>query len=102
MSFRRDAAVDKNQPEIVKALRKLGAKVVITSQLKNAFDILVGFRGRLFIMELKDGDLPPSRKRLTDGEIKCKEDFEAVGIEYHVIESKEQAINLVLEPKATI
>ena len=95
--MRTAARTDGNQTPIVEALRAIGAKVVITSQLKNAFDILVGFRGQLFIMELKDGKLPPSRKKLTPGELKCKGDFEAVGVVYHVIESKEQAVNLLLK-----
>jgi len=40
----RNAKVDSNQSEIVKALRNAGAWVTITSQLKNAFDILAGYK----------------------------------------------------------
>ena len=91
--MRRNAKVDVNQPEIVKALRKHGATVLITSQLKNCFDILVGYNGINYIMEIKDGTLPPSKKRLTEGELKFKESW--VGGEYYIIESIEQAIKTI-------
>jgi len=91
----RNAKVDKNQPEIVKALRKIGCIVLITSQLKNAFDILVGYREKLFMIEIKDGSKPLSARKLTEGEIVCKDKFESVGVKYHIIKSVEEAINLV-------
>lgn len=93
--MRRNAKVDENQPKIVEALRKAGAFVVITSQLKNAFDILVAFQGKLFIMEIKDGEKPPSARKLTDGEIKCKKGIEGVGCIYHVVLSIEEALNVI-------
>ena len=91
----RAARVDSNQSEIVATLRKLGAVVLITSQLKNAFDLLVGHNGKLYIVEVKDGNKPPSARKLTDGELKCKERFESVGVTYHVINSVEEAIELI-------
>ena len=73
----------------------MGATVLITSQLKNAFDILVGYRKKLFIVEIKDGLLPPSARKLTEGELKCKEKFESVGVKYHVIKSIDEAIDMI-------
>jgi len=93
----RNAKVDRNQPEIVKALRKVGATVLITSQLKNAFDILVGFRGKLYICEIKDGEKPPSARKLSEGEQKCKAAFESVGVKYHVINSIDEALEMIDE-----
>lgn len=93
--MRRAAKTDNNQSEIVKALRQCGAFVLITSQLKNAFDILVGYRGKLFIIEIKDGNKPPSQRKLTEGELICKQGFESVGINYHVITSVDEAIELI-------
>lgn len=63
---------DSNHAEIVKTLRAIGAHVQDVSQLKNCFDILVGYRGRLFIMEVKDGKKPPSARQLTPGNLKSK------------------------------
>jgi hypothetical protein len=93
--MRRAAKVDENQPKIVQALRRIGCTVLITSQLKNAFDILVGFQGRLFIMEIKDGDKPPSARKLSEGEQKCKADFERVNVPYYVVNSVEDAVDVV-------
>jgi len=95
--MRRAAKVDGNQQEIVKALRQAGATVLITSQLKNAFDILVGFRGKLFIIEIKDGKLPPSQRRLTEGESACKFNFNRVGITYHIVTSADEALFLIFD-----
>jgi hypothetical protein len=93
--MRRAAAVDKNQQRIVMALRYAGACVIITSQLKKAFDILVIYNGDTFIVEIKDGDLSPSKRRLTTGEQLCKESIERAGGMYHIIESVDDALNLI-------
>lgn len=93
--MRRAAKVDSNQTEIVNALRGVGATVLLTHQLKNAFDLLVGYRGQLFIVEVKDGKKVPSKRKLTDGETGCKADFERVGVAYHIVESTEQALKLI-------
>ena len=66
--LRRASKIDANQPEIVRALRKLGYSVLHTHVLKGCFDILVGARGNNYAIEIKDGSLPPSKKRLTDPE----------------------------------
>ena len=93
--MRRAAKVDSNQNEIVKCLRGVGAVVLITSQLKNAFDLLVGYKGKLYIVEVKDGSKPPSARKLTAGELKCKELFERVGVTYHVIHTADEAIEML-------
>lgn len=60
---------DANQARIVDALRKIGCTVAITSGVGNGFpDLLVGYRGTTFLMELKDGDKPPSERKLTEAE----------------------------------
>jgi len=66
----RAARVDRNQPEIVAGLRKLGCSVLIISQLKNCFDILVGIDGYNIGIEVKDGLKPVSQQKLTEGEQK--------------------------------
>lgn len=60
---------DKNQKEIVAALRKIGCSVFPTHEVGRGFpDLTVGFRGRTVLVECKDGTLPPSRKKLTTDE----------------------------------
>ena len=96
MGFRRAAAIDANQPEIVKALRQMGAFVLITSQLKNAFDILVAYNSKWYAMEIKDGTKPPSARKLSAGEKICKKQVEATGCTYYVVNSIDEAIEVIL------
>src|SRR3990167_6682340 len=65
--------VDANQKDIVAALRKIGCSVFDTHEVGHGFpDIAVGFcrasRRRTVLMEIKDGNLPPSRNKLTTDE----------------------------------
>ena len=54
MTPRRAAKVDKNQPEIVRALRDAGATVQHTHMIgQGCPDIIVGFRGQNYFMEIK-------------------------------------------------
>ena len=89
----RASRVDSNQKEIVEALRKAGATVLHTHQLKNCFDILVGYKGINYIVEIKDGKKPPSKRSLTPGEEKFRDEW--MGGEYYIIESIEQALKLI-------
>jgi hypothetical protein len=84
--MRRNAKVDLNQPELVKQIRALGGYVLHTHQLKNAFDILVGYEGEIYILEIKNN----SKGKLTKGELLCKEGFNSVGVPYYVIWNIEQ------------
>jgi hypothetical protein len=60
------AKVDRNQSEIVDALRKCGATVETTHTAGEGFpDICVGYRGKTYLIEIKDGLLPPSARTLT-------------------------------------
>jgi len=90
------ARVDRNHAEIVAAMRKIGAHVVNTSQLKNAFDCIAFYAGKTFIIEIKDGTKTASKKKLTEGELKTKEAIENRGVKYHVIESINEAIDLLI------
>lgn len=70
MSFRRAAKVDRNQPEIVDAFRKMGCAVLIISQLKNCADLVVSKDFKTALVEVKDGAKPPSARMLSEGELK--------------------------------
>lgn len=88
------AKTDANQTEIVEALRAIGAMVYPTHRLGGGFpDLLVGWKGRLLLLEVKDGSKPPSARLLTDKE----QGFHAAWTGYPVIvvESAEQAIAVV-------
>lgn len=92
MVLRRASKIDANQPEIVKALRKLGYSVLHVHQLKNCFDILVGAKGKNYAFEIKDGSLPPSKKKLTPGE---KDFFETWQGQVNVAESLEDILKII-------
>ena len=60
------ARVDANQPEIVKALRGVGATVQHLHKVgQGCPDISVGWRGTNYFLEIKDGSKPPSARELT-------------------------------------
>lgn len=67
--MRRRAKIDKNQPEIVKCLRDAGATVQSLSQMGHGVpDLLVGWRGKNFLFEVKDPNAQKCDRQLTDDE----------------------------------
>lgn len=64
--MRRAAKVDRNQSEIVKALRQMGATVQPLHAVgQGCPDLLVGWRGRNVLIEVKDWKAAPSDRVLT-------------------------------------
>lgn len=61
--MRTAARKDANQAAIVAALEAAGATVW---PIGLPVDLLVGYRGRNFLMECKNGELPPSGRKFTD------------------------------------
>ena len=58
--------VDENQPEIVKALRQAGATVQSLAAVgKGCPDLLVAYCVQNYLVEVKDGNKPPSARKLT-------------------------------------
>lgn len=68
--MRRAAKIDRNQPEVVEKLREIGASVQILSAVgKGCPDLLVGYQERNWLLEIKDGELPPSARKLTPDQL---------------------------------
>jgi hypothetical protein len=89
----RAAKIDANQNEIVAALRKIGCSVQILSSVgKGCPDILVGFRGENFLIEIKDGNKPPSGQKLTPDQVEWHVNWNG---QVKVANSVEQAIEIV-------
>jgi hypothetical protein len=81
--MRRRARIDGNHVAIVQTLRDLG----------DGFpDLVCGYHGT-HLLELKDGSLSPSRRRLTDDEREWHEAW--LGEPVEVVESPAQAAELV-------
>jgi hypothetical protein len=66
---RRAASVDANQPAIVRQLRDFGCTVQPLHTIgQGCPDLLCAYGGINFLVEVKDGDKPPSKRKLTPDE----------------------------------
>ena len=64
--MRHHARTDANHAAIVDALRRVGAAVTSLAAVGHGVpDLLVSYRGQWIVLEVKDGDKPPSARRLT-------------------------------------
>lgn len=62
---------DRNHKEIESILLRCGMSVADTSALGKGFpDLVVAMNGQTFLVEIKDGALPPSARKLTPDEQK--------------------------------
>ena len=64
------AKVDRNQAEIVSALRQVGASVLVLSRVgQGCADLAAGIRGETFFLEVKTdkGKLTPREKEFMEG-----------------------------------
>lgn len=85
--------VDANQSEIVLALRQMGCSVSVTSSLGHDFpDLVVGFRGKNYLLEIKDGNKPPSHRKLRPGQQKFFHEWKG---QVALVNSVTEAIDLV-------
>lgn len=68
--MRRASKIDANQEQIVSALRAAGATVHSLATVGNGVpDLLIGFRGQTVLMEVKDGNQPPSKRQLNQDQL---------------------------------
>lgn len=89
----RAARIDANQPYLVDLMRRMGASVAITSAAGDGFtDLVVGWGGVTVLAEVKDGAKSPSRRQLTDEQVKFHASFSGA---ITIIETPEQAAALV-------
>jgi hypothetical protein len=90
---RRIPRKDANHGEIYRALRDCGITVWDCASYGSGFpDIMLSYRGKLMLVEVKDGSKPPSARKLTDDEMK----FHALFIGHcYVVETVDDALKLV-------
>lgn len=91
--MRRAARRDDGESEIVSALREVGAVVRIVTQGDGIPDLLVGYRGHTILMEVKDGNKPPSKRALTPAEEQFFMEWE--GGMLVVVNSVEEALEVL-------
>lgn len=95
--MRRAAKVDANQGAVVAALRAIGCFVQSLAMVgQGCPDLLVAYRGRWFVMEVKDGARPPSERRLTQDEQQWHQRAFTCA-QVHVVETVEQALAVVTQ-----
>ena len=97
MTLRRAAKVDRNQPEIVEAFRRMGCYVLIISQLKNCCDLMISKGRQTAAIEIKDGSLPKSKRQLTEGEMDFMHSWKGL---YFIVESLDDVVRVVRELEA--
>ena len=90
--MRRAARRDDNEQSIIKAMREAGAYVKVVND-EGLFDLLVSYRGKTLLLEVKDGAKPPSARRLTDAEAKFHNEWP--GENLHIVNSVEEAVALL-------
>jgi hypothetical protein len=85
-----NAKVDSNQAEIVKAFRSLGFSVFPTHTIGRGFpDLTLAKKGLNFLVEVKDGSLPPSARKLTPAEQEFKDSWRG---QYDIITSIDDVV----------
>ena len=92
--MRRAARTDRNQPEIVAALRKVGASVISLAAVGDGVpDLLVGFRRSTYLLEIKDGKQPPSKRELNEEQVDWHMDW--IGGPCTVVNNVEEALAFI-------
>jgi len=87
------AKVDANQGEIVKALRDIGCTVQSLAPVGGGVpDLLVGYHGVNYLLEVKDGSRPPSERGLTPHQEKFHASWRG---QKTVVTSREEALAAV-------
>ena len=87
------ASTDVNQSAIVTALRKIGCSVQILAAVgQGCPDLLCGYRGVNYLLEVKDGEKPPSKRKLTPDQLVWHAGWRG---QVCVVETIQQAIEMV-------
>ena len=100
--MRQRGRIDANQREIVAALRAVGCSVESLAQLGGGVpDLLVGRGGVNYLLEVKDGLKPPSRRVLTDDEAGWHRNWRGGVVVVKSVSDALRAVGVVtdLEPK---
>ena len=84
---------DDNQPDIERGLRELGISFADTSALGRGFpDLVIGYRRRNFLIEIKDGAKVPSARRLTPAEEEFRDGW---GGQYSVCKNLKEVLDII-------
>ena len=87
--YRQAARTDDNQKELVRQLRQCGVSVETRHD-----DILCGYHGRTYWLELKNPNRPPSARKLTKAEQLRADNWRG---QYDVVTTLDEALAVVFE-----
>lgn len=82
---------DANSPELDRAARGVGAEVLEMPR-EAGFDRLIAYNGKLYVVEHKDGEKPPSKRRLTPNEERVRDALARAGVDYHVVKDRAELL----------
>lgn len=85
---------DANAAALVKLWREGGGKWDYMPP-GTGFDGLAAFQGQLHIVEIKDGSLPPSERRLTDNEQMQRAAFEWRNVPYVIWTCEQNVLDML-------
>lgn len=85
-------ATDRNHKDVMDLARQLGCRVHSTHMVGDGFpDLVMLISGVVVLVEVKDGEKSPSKRRLTDMEQEFHDRWGVV----QIVESADDLINLV-------
>ena len=95
--MRKAAKIDDNQKAIVNVLRQIGASVQsLAATGKGCPDLLVGYHGINYLMEIKDGDKVLSKQKLTIDQEHWHSLWRG---SVHIVKSVDEALKILLDEK---
>ena len=95
--MRKAAKIDDNQKAIVNVLRQIGASVQsLAATGKGCPDLLVGYHGINYLMEVKNGDKVLSKQKLTIDQEHWHSLWRG---SVHVVKSVDEALKILLDEK---
>ncbi len=80
---------DANEPDIIKALEALGCTV----ESMDKVDLVVGYRGRNYLLEIKNGTKTSRSRTLTPTQKRLRETWNG---QYSVVTSVEEALSAIV------
>ena len=84
---------DGNQQRIVEILRRVGASVFVASSIGHDFpDLIVGYRGMNYLIEVKDPAQPASKRKLRPGQQAFAESWRG---QVAKVEHEDEALKLI-------
>ncbi len=83
---------DTNHADVLGLARQVGAEVLDLHTLPGGLDALIGFRSKLFLVEIKNNQKSASRKRLTPAEQVTVNRFRAVGCPVLIVETADDLL----------